>query len=62
MKRMVIVGLALLVLALPLMAGHAFVGPEKCKMCHKVEYNSWQATKPAKDGSWLRPAEQSGGS
>jgi len=59
MKRMVIVGLALLVLALPLMAAHAFVGPEKCKMCHKVEYTSWQATKHAKAWSSLKPAEQS---
>ena len=26
---------------------HAAVGPEKCKMCHKVQYESWAATKHA---------------
>ena len=23
---------------------HAYVGAEKCKMCHKVQYNSWLET------------------
>ena len=27
---------------------HEYVGAEKCKMCHKVQYPSWQATKHAK--------------
>lgn len=27
---------------------HAYVGAEKCKMCHKVQYASWQETTHAK--------------
>ncbi|MCP4898038.1 MAG: hypothetical protein GY906_13785 [bacterium] len=27
---------------------HAFVGAAKCKMCHKVQYNSWLETTHAK--------------
>jgi len=27
---------------------HAFIGAEKCKMCHKVQYNSWTETTHAK--------------
>ena len=27
---------------------HAYVGAEKCKMCHKVQYNSWMETTHAK--------------
>ena len=27
---------------------HAYVGAEKCKMCHKVQYASWQETAHAK--------------
>jgi len=29
-------------------ADHTYVGAEKCKMCHKVEFNSWQETIHAK--------------
>jgi len=42
---------ALLVLpfAMGAQAGdHAYVGAKKCKMCHKVQYNSWVNTKHAK--------------
>ena len=28
-------------------ADHAAVGSAKCKMCHKVEFESWSATKHA---------------
>jgi len=27
---------------------HAYVGADKCKMCHKVQYNSWLETTHAK--------------
>lgn len=27
---------------------HAYVGADKCKMCHKVQYNSWMETTHAK--------------
>lgn len=53
MKRIVFG--ALLVVALIMMAGsfaqagdHAYVGAKKCKMCHKVEFTSWQGTVHAK--------------
>ncbi len=39
---------ALVVSALPAAAAeHAAVGAAKCKMCHKVEYDSWAKTKHA---------------
>ena len=53
MRRLVVVAavtaVALLV-PLGLFAGeHAAVGAEKCaKMCHKVQFTSWQTTKHAK--------------
>jgi hypothetical protein len=47
---MVALGLAVVALAaLNVAAGdHAYVGAEKCKMCHKVQYNSWLETSHAK--------------
>ena len=45
-----VLGFAAVVLA-GLTAGagdHAYVGAEKCKMCHKVQYASWQETTHAK--------------
>ncbi len=29
-------------------ADHEYVGADKCKMCHKVEYTSWETTTHAK--------------
>ena len=53
MKKLVLG--SLLVFALVLMAGsfaqagdHAYVGASKCKMCHKVQYTSWEGTTHAK--------------
>jgi hypothetical protein len=36
-----------LALAAPAAAEHAAVGSAKCKMCHKVEFDSWAKTKHA---------------
>jgi hypothetical protein len=38
---------ALVVQAAPVAAEHAAVGSAKCKMCHKVEFDSWAKTKHA---------------
>jgi hypothetical protein len=38
---------ALVVQARPSAAEHAAVGSAKCKMCHKVEHDSWAKTKHA---------------
>ena len=35
-----------------------FVGPEKCKICHKIQYASWSVTKHAKAIQALKPEEQ----
>ncbi len=45
-----IVGIVVMVpFALGLQAGdHSYVGAAKCKMCHKVQYKSWEGTKHAK--------------
>ena len=46
----IVLGLAAVVLvAFNAQAGdHAFVGAAKCKMCHKVQYASWETTSHAK--------------
>jgi nitrate/TMAO reductase-like tetraheme cytochrome c subunit len=38
---------ALVLEAAPSAAEHAAVGSAKCKMCHKVEFDSWAKTKHA---------------
>ncbi len=53
MKRTTITGAlglaAIALIAVNLQAGdHAYVGAEKCKMCHKVQYNTWIETTHAK--------------
>ena len=30
--------------------GHAAAGPEKCKMCHRIQFDSWSTTAHAKKG------------
>jgi hypothetical protein len=48
------IGILVVVAVIALGAGvalaqdHAYVGAEKCKMCHKVQYNSWMETVHAK--------------
>ncbi len=53
MKRSWLIGLAVLgILAAGVVLvqaeGHTFVGAEKCKMCHKIQFTSWQETGHAK--------------
>ena len=38
---------ALVIQAAPASAEHAAVGVAKCKMCHKIEFDSWSKTKHA---------------
>jgi len=38
----------LALLAAGVEAQHSYVGAEKCKICHKVQYDSWLETKHAK--------------
>jgi nitrate/TMAO reductase-like tetraheme cytochrome c subunit len=51
MKKLValaaVAALALVVQAPATAAEHAAVGSAKCKMCHKVEFDSWAKTKHA---------------
>jgi hypothetical protein len=40
---------AVVLAAMGVQAGdHEYAGAEKCKMCHKVQYSSWEATTHAK--------------
>jgi Cytochrome c554 and c-prime len=52
MKRTVLVwGVALVLAGVGALAASAsptYVGVEKCKMCHRLQYNSWAQTKHAK--------------
>ncbi len=58
-KYVLIFTLAVLAFSVFAIAGdHAYVGPNKCKMCHRVEYNSWAKTKHATAWDALKPAEQ----
>jgi hypothetical protein len=51
MKKLIalaaVAAFALALQALPSAAEHAAVGSAKCKMCHKVEFDSWAKTKHA---------------
>ena len=58
MRNVLVLVMVLVVAGVFAMAQHAYVGPEKCKMCHKVEYTSWSATKHAKAWDSLKPADQ----
>ncbi len=52
MKRtLIVVAVAVAILgafALAASAAPTYVGAEKCKMCHKLQYDSWSQTKHAK--------------
>jgi len=51
MKRTLFWLVAVGMVALPaarLQAQHSYVGADKCKICHKLQYDSWLATKHAK--------------
>jgi len=37
---------------------HEFIGAEKCKICHKEVYSSWETTSHAKAWDLLKPEEQ----
>ena len=50
-KQTLLVAIALTVMAISFGAqagDHEYVGADKCKMCHKVQYASWEGTKHAK--------------
>ena len=36
-------------------SGYAYVGSKKCKMCHKVQYESWEKTKKFTTFETLKP-------
>jgi len=46
-------------IALPAQAEATYIGADKCKMCHKTEYASWEGTPHAKAFDRLKPEEQS---
>jgi len=53
MKKLVfglvlVVSLAVMVGTYAQAADHAYVGAKKCKMCHKLQYTSWEGTTHAK--------------
>lgn len=39
-------------------AGHAFLGPKKCKSCHMKQYKSWSKTKMSQAFEILKPGER----
>ena len=48
-RAWMILGVVAIVAAATVVAqDHAYVGADKCKMCHKVQYTSWEETTHAK--------------
>ena len=39
-------------------ADHTFIGAEKCKMCHRLQYESWAVTKHANTWTALKANEK----
>jgi DnaJ-class molecular chaperone len=58
-KAVAAVAIVLLFLAVSLYAQEkTYVGADKCKLCHKIEYTSWAATKHAKAFDSLKPEDR----
>lgn len=66
MKRAVVYGLGLGLVALTLLSvqplaaegGHAYVGSKNCRKCHIKEWKSWSETKMANAFDTLKPGER----
>ncbi|HYK89370.1 MAG TPA: multiheme c-type cytochrome [Acidobacteriota bacterium] len=39
-------------------AAPTYIGADKCKLCHKIQYDSWSKTKHAKAFNSLKPEEK----
>jgi len=57
MKVLFVAGLAM-ALGVAVAGDAEYIGAGKCKMCHKVQYESWEATPHAKAFDLLKPEEQ----
>ena len=58
-KAVAAVAIVLLFLAVSLYAQEkTYIGADKCKLCHKIEYTSWAATKHAKAFDSLKPEDR----
>jgi len=58
-KAVAVVAIVVLFLAASLYAQTAtYIGADKCKLCHKIEYTSWATTKHAKAFDSLKPEEK----
>jgi RecJ-like exonuclease len=58
-KAVAVFAIALLFLTASLYAqGRTYVGAEKCKLCHKIEYTSWATTPHAKAYDVLKPEDR----
>ena len=56
--RVLVVGLSVLVLSVAGAISAEYIGAAKCKMCHKVQYQSWESLPHAKAFDRLKPEEQ----
>jgi nitrate/TMAO reductase-like tetraheme cytochrome c subunit len=54
-----LVGICLVVITTPAAAEAEYISAAKCKMCHKVAYQSWEGLAHAKAFDRLKPEEQS---
>jgi len=58
-RSLALFSLALLAGTSAALADPAYIGAAKCKMCHKVQFTSWESLTHAKAFERLKPEEQS---
>ena len=58
MKWRLALVLLVVLLAVTALSAADYIGAAKCKMCHKVQYESWSGMKHAKAFDLLKPEEQ----
>lgn len=57
-SRLLVLAAVLAFAAIPVAAEAEYIGAAKCKMCHKVEFASWEGLAHAKAFDRLKPEEQ----
>jgi hypothetical protein len=57
-SRVIVTAIAVAVVAVGAAVAADYIGAAKCKMCHKVQFDSWSALAHAKAFDRLKPEEQ----
>jgi len=54
----ILVGLGILILSTAAVGAAEYIGATKCRMCHKVQYESWTGLAHAKAFEQIKPGDQ----